>query len=213
MKKTVIVILKIAGIIALLVLSFVVFIAVAGSAAVAKDALGYVALFAFAIIDTSLYSNCIYIESYREPWLCEDTITVKRYYLPDRHPQAVINIGVRDSISFEFLADMRDTDFYRRQDNDTIKVLNLHPAERRGVISYALSNRFKVLERVYANPGDLNHNTKDENDKTEPLIPYFDFSVNIDDCKIYYPDPNNPRKQLSKKARLISRHRIKVKNR
>lgn len=150
-------------------------------------------------------ANHIVIASYYEPQFCKDTITVRKYYLPGQYDCAVIHIGGSDSISIERIEDIY-TRLYRHLDNDTINVRNIVTDDRRGPINYTLSPRFKVIKPFYDNPRDYN------NSKKEKVDPYFYFIIDASDCWVNYPDPNDPYKQISRKAHCISKRRIRVNN-
>lgn len=169
----------------------------------------YGMLLAEKTINHSIYSNCIFETSYYEPSLCEDTITIKRYYLTDHNPQLVISIGAQDSITFESASDMY-TKLYRHQDSDTINVRNLPENSRRGAINYTLSERFKIIiNSAYDYSQD---NYADEYYNKKKVSTDFRFVLYDNICWVYYPDPTDPYRLLNRQAHRISKHRIRVRD-
>lgn len=145
-----------------------------------------------------LYTDCIYIESYYEPLLCEDSITVKRYYLTNHQPWAVICIGERDSIVFKNERDLMTAEIIKSPNNDTLYIDRMDYTQRDSIY-YHLSRNFMV--------GSPTHIDNDGNINLDRYFVVYSFG----ECRIYYNDPNNPTKDINRKAHRISKHRIKVK--
>ena len=145
-----------------------------------------------------LYADCIYIESYYEPLLCEDSITVKRYYLTDHQPEAVICIGERDSIVFKNERDLITTEIIKFPNNDTLYIDRMYYYTQRDSIYYYLSEKSKV--GIPNQPNDsLN---------AEAFFKIYSFG----ERRIYYNDPNHLDKMVDRRAHRISKRRIRVRD-